>query len=131
MATVSFTEESGVLTTVHLPSKPPRHWNAEVLKYTLRELQQKPRVYPSFTTAFQRRVWDAIAKIPWGKTLTYKALAERIGHPKAARAVGQACGANRLLLVIPCHRVVGSNGGLGGFAFGLEWKRKLLEWEAS
>ncbi len=80
-------------------------------------------------TAFQRQVWQAIAGIPFGQTKTYGELAKDIGRPKAVRAVGSACGKNPLPLFIPCHRVVGSKGGLGGFSAGLPWKIFLLEAE--
>lgn len=77
-------------------------------------------------TAFQLRVWKALQEIPYGETSTYGAIAEKIGNPHAARAVGMACNKNPLLLIIPCHRVVGRNGALTGFAAGLEVKRRLL-----
>ncbi|MBW2617772.1 MAG: methylated-DNA--[protein]-cysteine S-methyltransferase [Deltaproteobacteria bacterium] len=76
-------------------------------------------------TDFQRAVWRALAAIPYGRVATYGQVAERIGRPKAARAVGQAVGANPMAVVIPCHRVVASNG-LGGFGGGLSRKRLLL-----
>jgi len=80
-------------------------------------------------TDFQKRVWEAIYKIPYGKLTSYGRIAKDIGLPKAARAVGNAVGANPLGPVIPCHRVVWSNGGIGGFGNGLEKKRKLLHIE--
>lgn len=81
-------------------------------------------------TLFQRRVWTEISHIPYGKTRTYGELATRIGLPKGARAVGQACHANPLALIIPCHRVVAAHG-LGGFAGDLEIKQRLLALEQS
>jgi len=80
-------------------------------------------------TAFQRRVWDEIARIAYGKTLTYAQLAWRVGSPDAVRAVGAATGRNPLSIVVPCHRVVGTDGSLTGYAGGLERKRELLELE--
>jgi len=80
-------------------------------------------------TVFQQRVWSALRQIPDGQTITYSELAQRIGRPKAVRAAASACGANRLAVVIPCHRVVARDGGLGGYRWGLERKRKLLESE--
>jgi AraC family transcriptional regulator of adaptative response/methylated-DNA-[protein]-cysteine methyltransferase len=77
-------------------------------------------------TPFQARVWDALREIPVGKTTTYGALAARLGMPGAARAVGGAVGANRIALLIPCHRVIRSDGGLGGFRWGTERKRAML-----
>ncbi|MEO8425931.1 MAG: methylated-DNA--[protein]-cysteine S-methyltransferase [Verrucomicrobiota bacterium] len=92
-----------------------------------------PKLLPPFDlssgTEFQREVWSALKKIPTGKTMTYGQLATLIGRPKAVRAVGQACGANPIPVLIPCHRVLAANGGLGGFSAGLVWKRKLLEKE--
>jgi len=77
-------------------------------------------------TEFQRRVWQAIAKIPAGQVISYAELARRAGRPRAIRAAAQACGANPVPLLVPCHRVVASDGGLGGFGGGLPLKRKLL-----
>ncbi len=81
-------------------------------------------------TAFQRRVWQALQKIPVGKKVTYAEVARRIGLPKAVRAVASACAANNLAVAIPCHRVVRTDGSLSGYAWGIERKRLLLEWEA-
>jgi AraC family transcriptional regulator, regulatory protein of adaptative response / methylated-DNA-[protein]-cysteine methyltransferase len=77
-------------------------------------------------TAFQRRVWQALLKIPAGQTASYGDIAIRIGAPKATRAVAQACGANALAVVIPCHRVIRSDGTLSGYRWGIERKRALL-----
>jgi O-6-methylguanine DNA methyltransferase len=82
-------------------------------------------------TDFQQQVWKGIADIPPGQTKTYGELARAIGRPNAVRAVGSACGRNPVPLFIPCHRVVGSNGGLGGFSCGLPWKELLLSLEKS
>lgn len=81
-------------------------------------------------TAFQWRVWQELRRIPRGATRTYAEIARAIGAPGASRAVGQACNRNPVALVIPCHRVVASNGALGGYRWGVERKRKLLEAEA-
>ena len=81
-------------------------------------------------TAFQRRVWQALRAIPAGETASYREIAERIGAPKAVRAVGQACGANHLAVAIPCHRVVRTDGDLSGYRWGIERKRTLLAREA-
>ncbi len=80
-------------------------------------------------TAFQRHVWKELLHIPYGQTATYGEIAKRIGNPNAARAVGQACNANPIPIFIPCHRVVGSNSRLTGFALGLDVKSALLELE--
>jgi AraC family transcriptional regulator of adaptative response/methylated-DNA-[protein]-cysteine methyltransferase len=82
-------------------------------------------------TAFQQRVWKALQEIPPGSTKSYAEIAAQIGKPTAARAVGRACGANRLAVVIPCHRAVRSDGGLGGYRWGVERKQRLLEREAT
>jgi methylated-DNA-[protein]-cysteine S-methyltransferase len=79
-------------------------------------------------TDFQMSVWDDLRNIPYGKTTSYMDIAKRIGRPNAYRAVGNACGANPIPLIIPCHRVIASNG-LGGFLGGLAMKKKLLEIE--
>ena len=79
-------------------------------------------------TKFQKKVWAGINSIPFGKTITYGELASSIGKPEAVRAVGSACGANPVALIVPCHRVVGKNG-LGGFAGGVKIKEKLLDLE--
>jgi O-6-methylguanine DNA methyltransferase len=77
-------------------------------------------------TAFQRRVWNAMRKIACGKTRSYGEIARSIGKPKAVRAVGGACGANPIPVLVPCHRVLAANRKIGGFSGGLEWKRRLL-----
>ena len=82
-------------------------------------------------TAFQARVWEALREIPYGETRTYADIAEEIGEPAAIRAVGSACGANRVPLTIPCHRVIRTDGTLGGFGWGLEVKESLLASESS
>jgi methylated-DNA-[protein]-cysteine S-methyltransferase len=80
-------------------------------------------------TGFQQRVWAALQEIPYGETESYGQLAERIGSPGAARAVGLANGKNPIGIVIPCHRVVGSNGNLTGYGGGLDRKKQLLDLE--
>jgi len=80
-------------------------------------------------TEFQRAVWRQLRAIPRGQYRTYGEIADILGKPGAARAVGGACGANPLLLIIPCHRVLAADGRLGGFSSGLDLKRKLLDLE--
>jgi len=80
-------------------------------------------------TDFQLSIWDALQKVPAGKTTTYALIAEQIGRPKAVRAVGTAIGANPIAYLIPCHRVIRTDGSLGGFRWGLECKRKMLAYE--
>ena len=79
---------------------------------------------------FNKLVWNALCDIPFGTTTCYGAVARTIGYPKAARAVGAANGANPIALIVPCHRVIGSDGSLTGYGGGLPLKRKLLEHEA-
>jgi AraC family transcriptional regulator of adaptative response/methylated-DNA-[protein]-cysteine methyltransferase len=80
-------------------------------------------------TVFQRRVWEELRRIPRGETRTYREIAAAIGAPAAVRAVGSACGANPVALAVPCHRAVRTDGGLGGYAWGLGRKKKLLALE--
>lgn len=81
-------------------------------------------------TEFQKKIWTALQDIPYGETVSYKALAERVGSPKAVRAVGAANGANPIPIIIPCHRVIGNDGSLTGFGGGLPLKKRLLELES-
>lgn len=80
-------------------------------------------------TDFQKKVWQALCEIPYGETRTYKQIAEQCGNPKASRAVGMANNKNPIGIVIPCHRVIGANGALTGYAGGLDKKQKLLNLE--
>jgi methylated-DNA-[protein]-cysteine S-methyltransferase len=82
-------------------------------------------------TPFQRQVWQALRAIPYGQTVSYGQLADRLGRPAAARAVGLANGHNPVGIIVPCHRVVGANGDLTGYGGGLERKRQLLDFERS
>ena len=81
-------------------------------------------------TDFQRRVWESLRVIPFGETISYAELARRIDNPKAVRAVGAANGRNPLMIVVPCHRVIGADGSLTGFGGGIDRKRWLLDHEA-
>lgn len=80
-------------------------------------------------TELQRAVWQQLTQVPYGKTISYSELARRVDHPTAVRAIGSACGANPIPLIIPCHRIIASDGTLGGFAWGLPYKEKLLALE--
>ena len=80
-------------------------------------------------TAFQRTVWEQLRRIPHGETRTYGELADALGNPKASRAVGLANGRNPIGIIVPCHRVVGADGGLTGYGGGLERKQRLLDFE--
>lgn len=92
------------------------------------EKNEKPLLNP-IGTEFQLSIWHALQRIPAGQTTTYAQIAENIGRPNAVRAVGTAIGANPIAYIIPCHRVIRSDGGLGGFRWGLECKKQMLEWE--
>lgn len=80
-------------------------------------------------TDFQKSVWQAVNEIPFGQTTTYMKLSQKLGNPAAIRAVGAAIGANPILVIVPCHRIIGTNGQLTGYAGGLERKQALLELE--
>lgn len=80
-------------------------------------------------TEFQKKVWNELLKIPYGATVSYKDIAIKIGNPKACRAVGMANHNNPILIIVPCHRVINENKKLGGYALGLDLKKKLLELE--
>lgn len=101
---------------------------ADALKNLLagRAAKNLPPLDWSGTTEFQQSVWQEMLKIPAGKTRSYGEIAERIGRPKAVRAVGGACGANPIPVLVPCHRILAANKKIGGFSGGLEWKRSLL-----
>lgn len=113
-----------------------RSWN-RATKAALRAILagRPPPAFPPLDltvgTAFQQSVWRAVEKIPLGQTRSYGEIARAIGQPNGVRAVGGACGANPIPVLVPCHRVLAANGKLGGFSGGLEWKRKLLEREGA
>ncbi len=126
----------------HIPAE-SKHWilNGEhsVLRQVAKQLQEyfagKRRIFSVplrlAGTDFQQKVWREIALIPYGKTISYSDLAKRAGAPRAIRAAGTTTGRNPVSIIIPCHRVMGKDGGLCGFAGGLERKRHLLELENS
>ena len=134
-------DDDGSLTAVHLPNRHPdpggwvrddEHLAAprrQLTEYfagerTAFDLPLRPAGAP-----FQLRVWEALARIPYGETASYGEIARELGHPTAARAVGAANGRNPIAIVVPCHRVIGANGSLTGYAGGLECKRALLDLE--
>jgi methylated-DNA-[protein]-cysteine S-methyltransferase len=102
----------------------------QVLAYLAGELREFSIAVAPQGTPFQQQVWQALQTIPYGETASYSDIATRIGRPKAVRAVGAANGANPVSLIIPCHRVIGSNGTLTGYAGGIETKARLLALEA-
>lgn len=106
-------------------------WITQLVDYLAGRLPWPELPYDVRATAFQRRVWDFLRRIPPGKRMHYGEVAGALGEPKATRAVGRACASNPVALVVPCHRVVGKSGSLTGFRWGLERKRKLLEMEQS
>jgi O-6-methylguanine DNA methyltransferase len=136
------------LASLHFPTaRPPnipkpsgatariRQWHAvasRAVKATLagKSPGELPPLDVSGGTEFQQQVWEELLWIPSGETRSYAEIAESIKKPKAARAVGGACGANPIPVLIPCHRVLAADGKIGGFSGGLEWKRKLLALEA-
>ena len=106
----------------------------EKLKKQLKEYFDGSRTafdleYELCGTVFEKQVWQALINIPYGSTVSYGEIAERIGKPKASRAVGNAVGKNNLLILVPCHRVIRGNGDLGGFSAGIENKVKLQKFE--
>lgn len=112
---------------------PPQvqHWHDQTRKalesaLVGRPLRDLPPLDLSRGTDFQQRVWKVLKSIACGKTLSYGEVADEIGDRKAVRAVGRACGANPIPVLIPCHRVLASKQKIGGFSGGLDWKRKLL-----
>jgi methylated-DNA-[protein]-cysteine S-methyltransferase len=80
-------------------------------------------------TEFQKRIWAELVRIPYGETVSYAELAKRVGNQGAARAVGRANATNPIAIVVPCHRVIGADGSLTGYAYGVEMKRSLLDFE--
>ena len=99
--------------------------------YFARQLRVLPVPLDLRGTRFQTRVWTELLRIPYGRTTTYGGLARTVGQPGAAQAVGRALGANPVPVIVPCHRVLGSDGSLTGFAGGLEVKSQLLELEGT
>ena len=133
LARLDFPSRNPAAPRAEVPA-PFRHW-AELTAAALRqvldaEFAGKPAPLPpldlSVGTKFRRRVWEELRRIPRGQSRTYGELADEIGKRRAARAVGGACGANPIPVLIPCHRVLAANGKLGGFSGGLDWKRRLL-----
>jgi AraC family transcriptional regulator, regulatory protein of adaptative response / methylated-DNA-[protein]-cysteine methyltransferase len=117
------------------PAATLRTGNGDLEQFTSRVLEQirgldtDPVAMDVGGTAFQWQVWDALRRIPAGETRSYRAIAEQLGRPTAARAVARACASNRLALVIPCHRAVHESGELGGYRWGIERKKQILRQE--
>ena len=104
-------------------------WAAEILSYLDGEKTGLNLPLDIQATAFQQQVWQMLRTIPYGETRTYQEVAQALGKDQSSRAVGTACGANPVALVIPCHRVLRKDGGLGGYSWGLERKKSLLDME--
>lgn len=109
--------------------------DTEALATEVARMSEDPRLTPEISldvrgTPFQQRVWRALREIPAGSTVSYAAVAQRLGAPRSARAVAQACAANPLAILIPCHRVVRQDGALSGYRWGIERKRALLTLES-
>lgn len=127
--------EAGALTRFHFGEPLPVHGGDcaevahQVAEYFRGERLEFNLPLGPEGTAFQKLVWSELVRIPCGTTVSYGHLAKRLGRPGAARAVGRANATNPIWLVVPCHRVIGSNGTLTGYAGGVELKDKLLAWE--
>jgi AraC family transcriptional regulator, regulatory protein of adaptative response / methylated-DNA-[protein]-cysteine methyltransferase len=107
-------------------------WCADIIGFLEKSSQALPEIpLDMYGTAFQRRVWQELLKIGPGGTKTYREIAEDMGQPKSARAVGRACATNPVSLIVPCHRVIGSDGKLHGYRWGLQRKEALREWEGA
>ena len=102
---------------------------SQIKRYLMGKLERFDCSLDLRGTPFQRKVWTALAKIPFGSTRSYRDIAKSIGHPKAFRAVGNANGSNPIPIILPCHRVIESNGCLGGFGHGVKVKEQLLDFE--
>ena len=138
---IGITEKDGKITNVYITNKelpqdmqlcetPLLKEAARQLKsYFAGELKEFSLPLEPSGTDFMRQVWSALCEIPFGKTATYGEIAQRIGRPKAARAVGLANNRNPIPIFIPCHRVIGADGSLTGYAGGLDMKKKLLDLE--
>ena len=140
LGAVCLTEDDGSITRIELtdvadealaPTPLLHEAKQQILAYLRGERQQLDFPIRMVGTPFQQRVWRALQQIPYGSTRTYGEIASAIGNPRASRAVGMACNKNPLLLIIPCHRVVGAGGKLTGFAYGMDAKQWLLELEDS
>ena len=114
---------------IHRADQQLKDWGAAVLRHLDGDQPSLKLPLDLRASAFQRKVWEALQSIPYGKTRSYGEIARAVGQPKAARAVGHACATNPVAVVIPCHRVIQQNGSLGGYAWGLKRKQALLAGE--
>lgn len=136
---IQITGQDGYITSLHI-SEEKAKGNQEIPAYLAQAALQLDEYFKGTrkhfdlpvrndTTGFTKHVWDALTAIPYGKTYSYGEVAKKIGNAKAARAVGGACNRNPIPLIVPCHRVVGSNGAMTGFALGIDTKEWLLAHE--
>lgn len=140
LGSVTFVEEGGTLLAISMqrPSEGieketslTREAFTQLSEYLKGERKTFDLPFQMRGTEFQKRVWQALLDIPYGETRSYKQIAEAIGNQKAVRAVGMANNRNQLLIIVPCHRVIGANGNLVGYGEGLEMKEFLLRLERS
>ncbi|HYE12628.1 MAG TPA: methylated-DNA--[protein]-cysteine S-methyltransferase [Patescibacteria group bacterium] len=141
IGTIGITERDGRITNVYITNdelpQDMQVYETPLLKeavkqlkgYLAGELKEFSLPLEPSGTDFMKQVWSALCEIPYGETASYKDIAEKVGKPKAARAVGLANNRNPIPIFIPCHRVIGANGSLTGYRGGLEMKKKLLDLE--
>ena len=138
LGSVTFVEEDGTLlaisthrtfTATVMETPLIKEAYRQISEYLIGERKSFDLPFKLTGTDFQNRVWKALCEIPYGETRSYKQIAKAIGNPKAVRAVGMANNRNPLLVLVPCHRVIGCNGQLVGYAAGLEKKQFLLDLE--
>ncbi len=136
LGTMSFVEENGKMIGCDLGDlsfgeETPllRKAHAQMLEYMAgkRKAFDLPLTFEG--TPFQKDVWTALLSVPWGTTVSYKEIAIRSGHPTAYRAVGSAVGKNKLMIIVPCHRIIANDGSIGGFFGGVKLKRQILALE--
>ena len=134
---IKIEEQDEKITGISYTEERPSYADTHVLKEAQKQLNEyfegRRKIFnlplnPA-GTVFQHKVWSALKEIPYGEIRTYKQIAEQIGNPSACRAVGMANNKNPIMIVVPCHRVIGSNGALTGYAFGIDIKEKLLDLE--
>lgn len=138
---IEIREDDGYITEVRFVSVIPamKDVSSPILNETIRQLREyfsgERKIFDlplkQNGTPFQERAWDYLMTIPYGKTVSYKEEAIKIGLPKSSRAVGSANGKNNIAIIVPCHRVVNEGKGLGGYAYGLDVKKYLLRLESS
>lgn len=130
--------EEGYITEISFASKRNEENPSDEIRECIKELKEyfdgkrksfDVKIKYAIGTDFQKKVWDALRKIEYGKTASYKDIAKLIGNEKASRAVGSANNKNPILIIVPCHRIIGANGKLVGYAGGLDKKEKLLNHE--